>query len=86
MERIRATFNRLRRSRRAALIPFIMGGDPSGSATGPLLLALEDAGADLIEVGIPFSDPLADGPVIQLASARALARGATPARVLAAVA
>ncbi len=86
MERIRRTFDRLRRARRAACIPFIMGGDPSGSMTGPLLLALDDAGADLIEVGIPFSDPLADGPMIQRASARALARGATPARVLAAVA
>lgn len=72
--------------RRTALIPFIMGGDPDARMTGPLLLALEDAGADLIEVGIPFSDPLADGPVIQAASARALARGATPASVLAAIA
>jgi tryptophan synthase alpha chain len=59
-----------------------MGGDPSLSATGPLLLALQAGGADLIEVGIPFSDPLADGPVIQAASARALSRGATPMRVL----
>ncbi|MBI1991705.1 MAG: tryptophan synthase subunit alpha [Candidatus Omnitrophica bacterium] len=79
-------FERLRRARRTALIPFVMGGDPTLSMTGPLLLALEDAGADLIEVGIPFSDPLADGPIIQGASARALAHGATPARVLAAVA
>ena len=86
MERIRATFNRLRLAGRKALIPFVMGGDPSLALTGPLLLALEDAGADLIEVGIPFSDPRADGPVIQAASARALARGATPPRVLAAVA
>jgi len=86
MERIRATFDGLRRVHRKALIPFIVGGDPSLSLTAQLLLALEDAGADLIEVGIPFSDPLADGPVIQDASARALARGATPRRVLAAVA
>ncbi|MBI3330906.1 MAG: tryptophan synthase subunit alpha [Candidatus Omnitrophica bacterium] len=86
MERIRATFDRLRRAGRKALIPFVMGGDPSLALTGPLLLALEAAGADLIEVGIPFSDPLADGPVIQAASARALARGTTPQRVLAAVA
>jgi tryptophan synthase alpha chain len=86
MELLRATFNRLRRSRRSALIPFIMGGDPSLRATQELLLALEDAGADCIEVGIPFSDPLADGPVIQAASARALARGVTPAQVLSAVA
>ncbi len=86
MERIYATFDRLRRVRRPALIPFIMGGDPTLSLTGPLLVALEDAGADLIEVGIPFSDPLADGPVIQDASMRALKRGTTPARVLEAVA
>lgn len=86
MDSIRAIFNRLRRARRTALIPFIMGGDPTPALTGPLLLALEDAGADLIEVGIPFSDPLADGPIIQGASARALARGVTPATVLAAVA
>ena len=86
MERLRATFSRLRRARRKALIPFIVGGDPSLAMTGRLLLALEDAGADVIEVGIPFSDPLADGPVIQAASARALARGATPRRILKAVA
>ena len=86
MERIDAVFDRLRRERRKALIPFVMGGDPSCPTTGELLVALEDAGADLIEVGVPFSDPLADGPVIQSASARALARGATPQRVLAAVA
>ena len=81
-----ATFERLRRAHRAALIPFVMGGDPSLALTGPLLIALEDAGADVIEVGIPFSDPLADGPVIQAASARALAHGATPRRILGAIA
>ncbi|MBI4597991.1 MAG: tryptophan synthase subunit alpha [Candidatus Omnitrophica bacterium] len=86
MQQIRATFDRLRHQRRKALIPFVMGGDPSLASTPSMLLALQDAGADLIEVGIPFSDPLADGPIIQAASARALAAGATPARVLAAVA
>ena len=86
MNPIRATFDRLRRQRRAALIPFIMGGEPSLSTLGSLLLALEDAGADIIEVGIPFSDPLADGPVIQAASSRALARGVTPPKVLDAIA
>lgn len=80
------TFKQLRQKRRKALIPFIMGGEPSLSTLGSLLLTLEDAGADLIEVGIPFSDPLADGPVIQGASSRALARGATPPKVLDAIA
>ncbi len=86
MDPLRSAFDRARRRGRKALIPFIMGGDPDLRTTGPLLLALQEAGADLIEVGIPFSDPLADGPTIQAASARALAHGATPARVLAAVA
>jgi len=67
-------------------MPFVMGGDPSLAMAGPLLLALQEGGADLIEVGIPFSDPLADGPVIQAASARALRRGATPMGVLRAIA
>ncbi len=86
MERIRTAFSRLRRAHRTALIPFIMGGYPSLALTGPLLLALQEAGADLVEVGIPFSDPLADGPTIQAASAAALRRGATPQAVLRAVA
>ena len=85
MERIRGTFNRLRRFRRKALIPFVMGGDPNLETTERLLRALEQAGADLIEVGIPFSDPLADGPIIQRASSRALAHGATPSAILRAV-
>lgn len=82
MHKIPAAFHRLRRAGRKALIPFIMGGDHGLALTRRLLPALEQAGADLIEVGIPFSDPLADGPVIQAASARALAAGTTPARVL----
>ena len=82
MTSVRGAFERLRGSRRKALIPFVMAGDPSLSVTGELLIALQDAGADLIEVGIPFSDPLADGPVIQASSARALAQGTTPARAL----
>lgn len=86
MHRIHETFARLRGLRRKALIPFIMGGDPSLAMTQELVLTLQDAGADLIEVGIPFSDPLADGPVIQAAAARALARGTTPKGVLQAVA
>ena len=86
MDRLRAAFQRLRRQHRPALIPFIMGGYPSLAATGPLLVALQEAGADVVEVGIPFSDPLADGPVIQAASAAALRSGATPERVLRAIA
>ncbi len=76
------TFERLRRAGRKALIPFITGGDPDGRTTRELLLALDDAGADIIELGIPFSDPLADGPILQAASARALHAGTTPAKVL----
>ncbi len=79
-------FERLRCLGRKALIPFIMAGDPDLRTTGPLLLALQEAGADVIEIGMPFSDPLADGPVIQAASSRALARGVTPPLVLDAVA
>ncbi len=75
MNRIDATFARLRAARRAALIPYITVGDPSLSATVPLMRALTAAGADLVELGVPFSDPMADGPVIQRASERALANG-----------
>jgi tryptophan synthase alpha chain len=82
MDPIRAVFERLRRSRRKALMPFIMGGDPDLATTGELLRVLAESGADLIEVGVPFSDPLADGPTIQRASGRALARGTTPEAVL----
>jgi tryptophan synthase alpha chain len=82
MDQLANTFSRLRRQRRKALIPFIMGGDPDLSTTRDLLLALDEAGADVIEVGIPFSDPLADGPIIQASSSRALSRGTTPEAVL----
>jgi len=67
---------------RCALMPFLMAGDPSLQITAEALLALQRGGADLIELGIPYSDPLADGPVIQAAAARALAAGTTPSRVL----
>ena len=76
-------FARLRSQGRCALMPFVMAGDPGLEATGSTLLALQEAGADLIELGIPYSDPLADGPVIQAAAGRALAAGTTPGRVLA---
>ena len=85
-QRFAAVFARLRRRGRKALIPFVQGGDPDLDTTRRALLALQDAGADVLEVGIPFSDPLADGPTIQRASTRALARGTTPQSVLALVA
>lgn len=64
-------------------MPFVMAGDPDLDTTAATLLALQEAGADVIELGIPYSDPLADGPVIQAAASRALASGTTPAAVLA---
>ncbi len=75
-------FDALRQRRRCAVMPFLMAGDPDLTTTRATLLALETAGADLIELGIPYSDPLADGPVIQAAAGRALAAGTTPSRVL----
>ncbi len=82
MNRLSDTFRRLRKEKRKAFIPFVTGGDPDLKTTASLLLALQKSGADAIEVGIPFSDPLADGPVIQASSMRALKRGTTPAQVL----
>ncbi|APD49019.1 tryptophan synthase subunit alpha [Synechococcus sp. CS-602] len=67
---------------RCALMPFLVAGDPDLATTGLTLLALQERGADVIELGIPYSDPLADGPVIQAAAGRALAAGTTPAAVL----
>lgn len=72
MRRIEERFGQLRRRKEAALIPFIAAGDPSAPVTRELILELERSGADLIELGVPFSDPLADGPVIQQAYQRAL--------------
>jgi tryptophan synthase alpha chain len=72
--RIDHRFSELRAARRRALIPFITAGDPGVAATVPVMQALVRAGADLIELGVPFSDPMADGPVIQLSSERALER------------
>src|SRR5271155_3113193 len=82
MIRIEKTFANLRAENRAALIPFIMGYDPDAKTTAALLAALPAAGADLIEIGIPFSDPMADGPVIQAAGKRALKSGATVSGIL----
>lgn len=76
MNRIDARFSRLKASGRKALVPFVTAGDPSLEATVPVMHALVEAGADVIELGVPFSDPMADGPTIQRSSERALARGA----------
>lgn len=84
--RLDAAFSRARREGRAALVVFLEAGDPALDATERLLPALERAGADVIELGIPFSDPIADGPTIQRAVERALASGTTPRRVLASLA
>ncbi len=75
MNRLKTCFDKLRAEKRAALIPFITAGDPNPTLTVPMMHTLVEAGADIIELGIPFSDPMADGPVIQRASERALAAG-----------
>ncbi len=72
MSRIQAIFDKLKHNQRKALIPFITAGDPHPKFTVPLMHALVEAGADVIELGVPFSDPMADGPTIQRASERAL--------------
>ena len=72
MSRIRNTFNRLKKKGEKALIPYIMAGDPDLAATKKIVLALEKSGCDIIELGAPFSDPLADGPTIQKAALRSL--------------
>ena len=80
---IQQRFSQLRSEGRCALMPFLMAGDPDLATTRSALLALEAAGADMIELGIPYSDPLADGPVIQAAASRALGSATTPGGVLA---
>jgi tryptophan synthase alpha chain len=86
VNRIDATFAKLAAAGRTALIPYVAAGDPSREAMQPILRGLVAAGADVIELGVPFSDPMADGPVIQRASERALAQGVGLADVLAMVA
>ena len=85
MSRIGATFERLKAEGRTALIPYVTAGDPYADGTAELMLAMADAGADVIELGVPFSDPMADGPVIQRSSERALAKGIGLTQVLEAV-
>ena len=82
MSRIPATLAALKAQGRKALIPYVTAGDPFADATPQIMQALADGGADIIELGVPFSDPMADGPVIQKASERALARGIGAVHVL----
>ncbi|MEM6405061.1 MAG: tryptophan synthase subunit alpha [Pseudomonadota bacterium] len=86
MSRIADCFASLRAQQKTALIPFVTAGDPQPEVTVPLLHTLVAQGADILELGVPFSDPMADGPVIQLASERALAQGVSLTQVLAVVA
>lgn len=80
--RIEKTFEKLKSEKRSALIPFIMGYDPDMETSEKILAALPIAGADIIEIGMPFSDPMADGITIQSAGIRALAAGATVAKII----
>lgn len=85
MSRIEKRFKALAQKGEKALITYIMAGDPDLDTTGDLIMALEESGADIIELGVPFSDPLADGPVIQRAADRALASKTSLKKVLALV-
>lgn len=82
MSRIAATFEKLKGEGRKALIPFITAGDPDPAMAVPLMHALVAGGADVIELGVPFSDPMADGPVIQRSSERALKHGVSLKNVI----
>jgi len=83
MSRIAATFAALHAQGRKALIPYVTAGDPYADATADIMLAMAEAGADIIELGVPFSDPMADGPVIQRAAERALVKHIGMPQVLA---
>lgn len=72
---ISRSFSKIKKDKRIALMPFLMAGDPDLGTTAKILLELQASGADMIELGIPYSDPLADGPIIQLAASRALSSG-----------
>lgn len=82
MGRISRKFEELRGRREKALVTFVTAGDPDLATTEEIVLALEENGADIIELGVPFSDPMADGPTIQLSSERALASGTTLPKIL----
>src|SRR5215469_2939937 len=82
MSRIAARFEELRRAGRAAFVPFVTAGDPDAETSFSILEKLPAAGADLVELGVPFSDPMADGPAIQASSQRAISAGMTLAKVL----
>ncbi|MEM7351897.1 MAG: tryptophan synthase subunit alpha [Acidobacteriota bacterium] len=82
MSAISEVFERCRAEKRSAFIPFLTAGDPDLETTAALMQAMVDGGADLIELGVPFSDPIADGPVIQRASTRALESGTTLSGIL----
>lgn len=82
MTRISATFRKLKKAGKKAFIPYIMAGDPSLDKTKDIVLLFQECGADIIELGVPFSDPMADGPAIQRASERALKNGVTLKRVI----
>jgi tryptophan synthase alpha chain len=86
MSRIKNTFNRLKKKNETALIPYMMAGDPDLATTKTLILEMEKAGCDIIELGAPFSDPLADGPTIQKAAIRSLKNHTSIADVLGLVA
>jgi len=86
MSRIKTAFNRLKKKSETALIPYIMAGDPDLATTKTLILGMEKAGCDIIELGAPFSDPLADGPTIQKAAIRSLRNRTSIADVLGLVA
>ena len=82
LSKVDQKFYELKNNNKLALMPFIMAGDPNIEITSEILLKLQDNGADLIELGIPYSDPLADGPIIQLSASRALKSGTTPRKVI----
>jgi len=82
LSKIDKKFIELKKDNRLALMPFLMAGDPSIDKTSEILLKLQEKGADLIELGIPYSDPLADGPIIQLSASRAINSGTSPMKVI----